>query len=106
MRKVLEALALEALEDNSDVDEELANVATLEPQKSEKKKEKKKKRKSEAMDIDPEVEREASPLKKRKKERGEKEHKKERKEKKKDDTVIEGPVCVLLCENHTVAHLS
>jgi GTP cyclohydrolase FolE2 len=76
MRKVLEALALEG---GSDIDEEIVDVSVLEPVNPEKKK---RKRKSEAMEVDPEVEREQSPSKKRKKEKGDKEHKKEKKEKK------------------------
>lgn len=85
MRKVLDALALE---DDSDADEEMADIAELKPAKPEKEK---KKRKSEAMDLD-EAEREGSPSKKRKKNKEEKEHKKEKKEKKKAGLDVEGPV--------------
>lgn len=90
MRRVLEELALE---DGSDVDEEIVDVSVLKPKEPEKEKKKKRKRESEAMEVDPEVEREASPSKKRKKERGDKEHKKERKEKKKEGMNVDGPVC-------------
>jgi len=87
MRKVLDALALEG---GSDVDEEIVDVSVLEPVNTETKK---RKRKSDAMDVDPEVERGASPSKKRKKEKGDKEHKKEKKEKKAEGMNLEGPVC-------------
>jgi len=90
MRKVLDALALE---DGSDVDDEMIDAPALTPQQSNKEKEeKKKKRKREAMDVDPEVDREASPSKKKKKEKGDKEHKKEKKEKKAAGLDVEGPV--------------
>jgi nucleolar protein 56 len=86
MRKVLEVLALE---DDSDVDEEIVDVPVLEPKNPEKKR---KKRKSEAMEVDPEVEREASPSKKSKKDRGDKGHKKEKKEPKTEGMNLDGPV--------------